>query len=92
MKYIWDKSKMKFVPAAEYKRPFIGPNVMPDISDYKSIIDGTRITSRSHHRAHMRQHGVEEVGNEKIYERPKPAYEPEGIGHDVYRAFEEQGF
>ena len=89
MKYIWDKPKMKFVPADEYKRPYVGTNVMPDIQDYRSIIDGSRITSRSHHRAHMRQHGVEEVGNERIFEKIRPKYEPKDVGRDVYQAFEE---
>jgi len=40
------------------------PMVMPDIPEYTSMIDGTRITSRSHHREHLRAHGCIEIGNE----------------------------
>ena len=41
-----------------------GPMVMPDIKEYKSMITGETITSRSKHREHLRAHGYEEVGNE----------------------------
>lgn len=43
--------------------------IMPDISPYRSVIDGSLITSRSVHRDHLRAHGCIEVGNEP----PKPA-------------------
>ena len=38
--------------------------IMPDIASYKSMIDGSEITSRSKHRAHLRAHGYQEIGNE----------------------------
>lgn len=41
-----------------------GVQIMRDIDDYTSVLDGARITSRSHHREHMRQHDVIELGNE----------------------------
>jgi hypothetical protein len=50
----------------------LGPMVMPDIAPYKSMIDGSMITSRSVHRDHLRQHGCIEVGNEKMQSRPPP--------------------
>ena len=40
------------------------PLVMGDIAPYRSMIDGTWITSRSQHREHLRTHGCFEVGNE----------------------------
>jgi hypothetical protein len=43
-----------------------GVMVMPDIQPYTSMIDGSTITSRSHHREHLRAHGCIEVGNEKL--------------------------
>jgi len=46
--------------------------VMPDISPYKSMIDGSMITSRSVHRDHLRQHGCIEVGNEKMETKLPP--------------------
>jgi hypothetical protein len=42
--------------------------VMPDITPYRSIIDGREIGSRSTHREHLRAHNCIEVGNE----RPTP--------------------
>lgn len=41
-----------------------GVMVMPDIKPYRSMIDGSMITSRSEHRAHLKQHGCVEVGND----------------------------
>lgn len=38
--------------------------VQPDIKPYKSMIDGRMITSRSQHRAHLKENGCVEVGNE----------------------------
>jgi hypothetical protein len=43
----------------------LGPNIIPDIEPYKAVgIDGKWVTSRSHHRALLKQHGMIEVGNE----------------------------
>ena len=49
------------------------PMLMRDIGEYTSTIDGSRITTRSQHREHMRIHEVIEVGNE----RPKPPSSPD---------------
>ena len=38
--------------------------VMGDISGYISQIDGSWISSRSHHRSHLKQHGMIELGND----------------------------
>ena len=43
-----------------------GPYIMPDLEPYQSPIDKSVITSRSHHRAHMKAHDVIEVGNERM--------------------------
>lgn len=40
------------------------PMVQSDIQGYISQIDGSYIESRSKHRAHLKQHGCIEVGNE----------------------------
>lgn len=42
------------------------PYIAPDRTEYKSVITGEQITSRNQHREHLKQHGCEEVGNEKI--------------------------
>ena len=40
------------------------PMVMSDIEGYISQVDGTYIKSRSHHRAHLKQHRMIELGND----------------------------
>jgi hypothetical protein len=58
--------------------------VMPDIQPYKSMIDGSTITSRSIHRDHLRQHNCIEVGNEKLTAKtPTP---PKGLREEIARA------
>jgi len=48
------------------------PMVQSDIQGYVSQIDGTYIESRSKHKAHLKQHGCIEIGNEKMSnEAPK---------------------
>ena len=52
--------------------------VMGDIKPYRSMVDGSLITSRSHHREHLRQHGCVEVGNDSSLKKPRPALQPSG--------------
>ena len=52
------------------RRMICAPMVLSDIQPYRSMIDGTMITSRSQHRTHLKDHGCIEVGNEKM-EAPK---------------------
>lgn len=52
------------------------PYVIPDIQPYRSMITGEVVGSRSTHRAHLKQHGCIEVGNEKWPER-KPVPMPD---------------
>ena len=40
------------------------PTVMSDIEGYVSQVDGTWIKSRSHHREHLKQHRMIELGND----------------------------
>lgn len=64
-------------------------HVMGDIQPYKSMVDGSLITSRSHHREHLRQHGCVEVGNDSSLNKPRQAPQPpaklkEQIAANVY--------
>ena len=47
------------------------PMVMSDIEGYVSQVDGTWIKSRSHHREHLKQHRMIELGND-VPKQPKP--------------------
>jgi hypothetical protein len=49
--------------------------VVPDITPYKSMIDGKMVTSRSEHRRHLKANNCIEVGNDdpsKHIQREKP--------------------
>ena len=61
----------------------LGPMVMPDIQPYKSMIDGSMITSRSVHRDHLRQHNCIEIGNEKMETKLPP---PKDTRREVMQA------
>ena len=64
-----------------------GYMVMPDIQPYKSMIDGSMITSRSVHRSHLKQHGCVEVGNDSsLRAKPKPKAPPPGLKDEIIRA------
>lgn len=54
---------------AKMQRKVVAPMVAADIAPYKSMVTGEMIESRSKHRAHLKQHGLIEVGNEKIKPR-----------------------
>lgn len=65
--------------------------VMPDIEPFVSPIDRSVVGGRRQKRDHMRAHNVVEAGNEPIYKRPPPKYEPRGVGEDIKRAIERLG-
>ena len=62
------------------------PLLMKDIKPYKSMIDGSLITSRSRHREHLRNHNCIEIGNETKYLKPKPITSPPGLKDEIIRA------
>ena len=63
----------------EPQREPAGPMVMKDITPYRSMADGSLITSRSRHREHLRAHNCIEIGNETKYLQPKPLTSPPGL-------------
>ena len=65
------------------------PLIMADIKPYRSMADGSLITSRSKHREHLRVHNCVEVGNETKYLRPKPLTSPPGLKEAVIQATEQ---
>lgn len=63
--------------------------VMPDIAPYQSMIDGRQINSRSAHRAHLRDHGMIEVGNDSSVTRKperQPLQSPPGLKDAIIQA------
>lgn len=53
--------------------------VASDIQPYQSMIDGSMITSRSKHKAHLKQNGCIEIGNETKYLKPPKREAPPGL-------------
>lgn len=70
-RYVWRDGEMIEIavahPGAEAKI-----QVMPDIGGYKSMADGSWISSRSQHREHLKRHNCFEVGNEMPEPRKAP--------------------
>jgi hypothetical protein len=85
-RWIQDPVTNKFIPEEEYVRPGTrqAPMIMGDIEPYRNVVDGRLITSRSHHRQFLRDHGLIEVGNEKMTPR-RPTAVP-GLKEDIRRA------
>jgi hypothetical protein len=69
--------------SATMTRRIVAPMVANDLAPYRSMCDGSMITSRSQHRAHLKQHGVIEIGNEKITP-PKPLA-PRGLKESIIK-------
>lgn len=71
--YVQDPVTLELVPKDEYipRRDPSAPMVMPDIAGYKSMQTGEWISSRSKHREHLKQHGLIEIGNERVENKPK---------------------
>lgn len=64
-------------------RAVVAPMVAVDIAPYRSMATGEMITSRSQHRSHLKQHGLIEVGNEKIKPAPTRIPEPAGLKQTI---------
>jgi len=71
MRKVYVQIDGELIEKSTYCADAIAPMVMPDIQPYQSMADGSMITSRSHHREHLRQHNCIEIGNESM-ERKAP--------------------
>ena len=79
-----------FIDQTYYAPVNEAPQVMPDIQPYKSMIDGSEITSRSRHKEHLKAHGCVEVGNDSSLWRPRqPIAPPPGLKETIIRAVNE---
>jgi len=71
MRKVYVQIDGELIEKSTYCSDPVAPMVMPDIQPYQSMADGSMITSRSHHREHLRQHNCIEIGNESM-ERKAP--------------------
>ena len=86
--YVYDPIQDKVVPRED--KITLTPqgkrfNIMRDIEPYRSMVDGTMVSSRSAHRDHLRKHDCIEIGNEEFGPRPRPDITAD-IQRDVERA------
>lgn len=72
------------------RRVFTPMHVIEDMKPYRSPIDGSIVGSRKEHRVHMRNHGVIEVGNEKL-KPPKKPEPPKGLRQELYNQLTRSG-
>lgn len=91
-KYIQDPGTGELIPAHNYVRAGEHSHmIQPDIQPYKSMIDGTYISSRSKHRAHLKQHNCIEVGNETKHLKNFGRYDPPpGLKQDIIQVVNEK--
>ncbi|MGE0251993.1 MAG: hypothetical protein AB7G80_05045 [Dongiaceae bacterium] len=89
-RYIWRNGD--WVPADSLlkKRGTAGPQLMPDLREYKSAITGEIVSGRRQHRDHLRRHNCIEVGNEKP-RAPSVTTAP-GLKQDIAAAMRQLGF
>jgi len=59
--------------------------IMRDIQPYRSMIDGSVISSRSRHREHLSAHGCIEVGDQTHYLKQRKVEVPKGLKETVAR-------
>jgi hypothetical protein len=81
-----------YYDSAYYDAQDTGLYVVPDIKEYRSMIDGSVITSRSQHCSHLKQHGCVEVGNDSSLRnpRPQPLKTPPGLKEEIIRVANEK--
>lgn len=87
-RYVYDRETDSMVETTEsVERRTTSYQVMPDIHPYRSMIDGSEISSRSHHREHLKAHGCEEVGNDSsLSSKPQPLKSPPGLKQALIEA------
>jgi len=66
-------------------------HIMPDIKPYRSMADGTMVTSRSKQREMLARNNCIQIGNDSsLYRKPKPLQSPPGLKEKIIRAVEIQ--
>ncbi len=71
--YVQDPVTHKLIPKDQWygSSDPVAPMVMNDIAGYKSMATGEWISSRSVHRDHLKRHGLVEIGNERVDNKPR---------------------
>ena len=91
MRYSWDKRRKTWMPKLRMTTPSSGPNIIGDIGEVRSVVDGKTYTSRSTYNTHLKDNDLREVGNDwnnASLERAVP--EVPGLGEDIARAINQR--
>lgn len=99
MRWVQDPVTLRLVPAAEWHAQREVPRthlVMPDVPEHRSMLTGEMVRSRSRHRNLLREHGVEEVGNEvghhmALREARRAPHDSEGLRRTIAEALKRHG-
>ena len=68
--------------------PIPSLHIIPDIKPYKSMIDGTMITSRSKHREHLKANNCVEIGDQvDLTPKPIPPIAPQQLREFIVHQF-----
>ena len=66
-----------------------GPNVISDIEDVRSMIDGKHYSSRRHYRDHVKDNDCQIVGNDLNNAKPHEIPDAPGLEDDIAQAMGE---
>ena len=86
-RWIQDPKTGQLIPAEEWHETLGADNapfVFGDLKPYRSVVTGEEIGGRAQHRAHLRAHGLIEVGNERV-KTPQPLGDTPGLKQEIAR-------
>ena len=90
-RYVQIEGQLVRVAADWTPEPRSDYHIMPDIKPYKSMADGTWVTSRSTQREMLSRTNTMQIGNDSSLYRPrKPIQSPPGLKEKIIRAVEIQ--
>lgn len=87
--FVYDPISKSMVSKEDYQelREISSPMIMKDIEGYKSMQTGEWISSRSHHREHLKQHRLIEIGNEKTPPPKEYKHDSNALKQEIARHF-----
>jgi len=90
-RYVQINSELVKVPDDWVPEPRSDYHIMPDIKPYRSMADGTMVTSRSTQREMLARNNVMQIGRDSSLFKPrKPLQSPPGLKEKIIRAVENQ--
>jgi len=82
---IWARPNFESAPEPS------GPQIIPDIPPYQSMIDGSIIDGRKRHRDHLKAHGCVEIGSDTSHMNRKRVPPAISVKESLYRVLADVG-